>query len=116
MSVSYFVSYRGPSSDEAAFYRRYREVHAPILGAMPGIAALVLHRPVAWHDPYPVNSGGLQLLAQMVFPSAEALDRALASEARKAARADFAHFPPVAGPVLHQAMQSETVFGAPLLT
>ena len=110
MTVSYFVAYVGTSADETAFHARYVDEHAPILRDMPGIASLVLHRPVRWHDPFPVNPGGLHLMAQLVFPSQAALDAALASEARRHARADFADFPPFTGKVLHQAMQSHIVF------
>jgi len=110
MTVSYFVSYVGTSADGSAFHQRYLDRHAPILRDMPGIASLVLHRPVAWHDPFPVNPAGIHLLAQMVFPSPAALEAALQSEARRRAREDFARFPPFTGTVLHQAMQSQTVF------
>jgi uncharacterized protein (TIGR02118 family) len=110
MAVSYLVSYAGTSADETAFHARYRDVHAPILRTMPGIQSLILHRPVASRDPFPVIPGGLHLLAQLVFPSVAALDGALASEARRRARADFAAFPAFTGTVFHQAMESQTVF------
>jgi uncharacterized protein (TIGR02118 family) len=110
MSVSYFVSYVGTSADEQAFHKRYRDAHAPILRDMPGIQSLILHRPVTWRDPFPVHPGGMHLLAQLVFPSSDALDAALASDARRRARADFAAFPPFSGSVFHQAVESQIVF------
>jgi len=107
--VSYFVSYRG-ASPGAAFLRHYRERHAEILKSFPGIRGLVLHTPVDWTDPYPVNPGGRILLAQMQFDSVAALDGALASEARARAREDFRTFPAFAGTVTHQAMASTAAF------
>lgn len=109
--VSYFVSYRGSTVEPDAFIARYASVHARFLAAFPGIRALVLHTPVAWSDPFPVNPGGRLLLAQMTFDSAVALDFALASEARARAREDFQHFPAFEGTVTHQAMAAKKVFG-----
>ena len=109
--VSYFVSYRGTTPDPEAFLERYRGEHARVLAAFPGIRSLVLHTPVDWSDPFPVNPGGRLLLAQMTFDSAAALDAALASEARVHAREDFKRFPPFDGSVTHQAMSAHQVFG-----
>jgi uncharacterized protein (TIGR02118 family) len=108
--VSYFVSYRGASPAATAFLQHYRGRHAEILKRFPGIRGLVLHTPVEWTDPYPVNPGGRILLAQMQFESVPALDAALASEARAEARADFRTFPAFDGTVTHQAMASTAVF------
>jgi uncharacterized protein (TIGR02118 family) len=108
--VSYFVSYRGSSPAADAFLRHYRERHAEILKSFPGIRGLVLHTPVGWTDPFPVNPGGRLLLAQMQFDSAAALDAALASAARARAREDFRTFPAFEGTVTHQAMASTAVF------
>ena len=110
MTVSYFVRYDGAPADRAAFERHYAGPHAEILRAFPGIDSLVLHRPVSWHDPAPVNRGESSLLAQMVFPSEEVLNRALASDARTRAREDFANFPAFEGSVTHQAMAAEKLF------
>lgn len=110
MTVSYFVRYDGAPADPATFGRHYAGPHAEILRGFPGIGSLVLHQPVSWRDPAPVNRGGSCLLAQMVFPSAEALDRALASDARLRAREDFADFPAFEGSVTHQAMSAEVIF------
>ena len=109
MSVSYFVRYRGSAADPEAFARYYRERHAAILGDFPGLRGLVLHRPIAALDPFPTRPGDAFFLAQMTFDSAEHLNRALASEARARARADFANFPTFEGEVTHQAMAGEAV-------
>jgi len=109
MSVSYFVRYEGTAADHAEFVRYYREQHAPILTRLPGIRGIVLHSPVAWRDPFPVQPDRFLLLAQMIFDSAEDLQRALESDARVEARADFARFPEFAGTVHHQAVVSEQV-------
>ena len=108
--VSYFVSYRGTSPAAGEFLRHYRERHAEILKSFPGIRGLVLHTPVDWTDPYPVNPGGRILLAQLQFDSVAALDAALASEARAQAREDFRTFPAFEGTVTHQAMASTAAF------
>ena len=110
MTVSYFVRYDGAPADPAAFDRHYAGPHAELLRAFPGIGSLVLHRPAPWRDPAQVNRGESCLLAQMVFPSAEALNRALASDARTRAREDFANFPAFEGRVTHQAMSAEVLF------
>jgi hypothetical protein len=57
-----------------------------------------------------VNPGGRLLLAQMRFDSIDALNAALASEARVRAREDFRSFPPFQGEITHQAMTSRKVF------
>lgn len=110
MTVSYFVRYQGRPADAGAFDRHYAGAHAAILRDFPGIEGLVLHRPVTWRDPFPVNRDETHLLAQMVFASEAALDAALASEARARARDDFASFPAFAGTVTHQAMRAEVLF------
>jgi uncharacterized protein (TIGR02118 family) len=108
--VSYFVRYRGASSDPDAFHSYYETRHAAMLRQFPGIRSLVLHRPAPWSDPFPVQRGGTLLLAQMQFDSASDLDSALRSDARRQARADFARFPPFSGEVTHEAMTGKMVF------
>jgi len=109
MSASYFVRYEGQAENVEEFLRYYREQHAPILARLPGIRGIVLHSPVAWHDPYPVKPDRFMMLAQMIFDSAEDLDRALQSDARAEARGDLAHFPRFEGKVYHQAVVSEQI-------
>jgi uncharacterized protein (TIGR02118 family) len=108
--VSYFVRYRGEAADPLAFARYYENEHAQVLRRFPGIRSLILHQPVSWNDPFPVRPDGSELLAQMTFASAADLGLALASEARREARADFARFPTFAGEVTHQAMAAKVIF------
>ena len=109
MPVSYFVRYRGRAADPDAFAAYYREHHAAILKDFPGLGGLVLHRPVAAVDPFPTRSDGSFFLAQMKFESLDALNRALASEARARARGDFTNFPPFDGAATHEAMAGERI-------
>ena len=108
--VSYFVRYRGDCPDPDAFGNYYETEHAAILRRFPNIRSLVLHRPTAWSDPFPVRRGGTALLAQMQFDNAGDLDAALRSEARRQARDDFHRFPPFEGEVTHEAMTGRIVF------
>src|SRR5262245_22998950 len=108
--VSYFVRYRGSSSDLDGFRRYYEAQHAPILRQFPGIRSLILHSPSEWTDPFPVRRADSFLLAQMVFDSAGALDAALRSPARRQARDDFQRFPPYDGEVTHEAMAGKVIF------
>src|SRR5215471_3114390 len=108
--VSYFVGYRGSSSDPRAFLDHYQTQHAAILRQFPNIRSLILHRPAAWTDPFPVQRGETFLLAQMQFDSAGDLDVALRSEARRYARDDFHRFPPFSGEVTHEAMTADVLF------
>ena len=108
--VSYFVRYRGSSSDTEAFQAHYETRHAAILREFPNIRSLVLHRPAAWTDPFPVRRGESMLLAQMQFDSSAELDAALRSEARRLARDDFHRFPPFEGEVSHEAMRGKVIF------
>lgn len=115
MSISYFVRYEGTSSDVAAFMRHYREKHVPILARWPGLQRVVLHTPVEWNDPFPVNRGRAALLAQLEFQSVEALNAALAGPERAEARKDFQQFPPFDGTVVHQVMMAEEAWRSPWL-
>jgi uncharacterized protein (TIGR02118 family) len=115
MSVSYFVRYEGTSRDVAAFLRHYREKHVPILARWPGLQRVVLHTPVQSTDPFAVNRGGAALLAQLEFPSVEALNAALAGAERAEARKDFQQFPKFEGTVVHQAMRAEEIWRSPWL-
>ena len=108
--VSYFVRYRGSTADPDAFHAHYETRHAALLRRFPNIRSLVLHRPAAWNDPFPVQRGETFLLAQMQFDSAGDLDAALRSEIRREARDDFHRFPPFSGEVTHEAMIGKTVF------
>ena len=50
------------------------------------------------------------LLAQMTFDTPAALDAALRSDARRAAREDFAPLPAFDGEVTHEALAAEVIF------
>ena len=115
MSVSYFVRYDIQVADLDAFLRRYREVHVPLVARWPGLQRMVLHTPVEWRDPFPVNRGKAVLMAQLEFDSEEAMNQAFPSRERAAAREDFKRFPPYEGSVIHQAMAQDEVFRAPWL-
>jgi uncharacterized protein (TIGR02118 family) len=115
MSVSYFVRYDITAVDAQRFVDRYREVHVPLLARWPGIRRVLLHTPRDWHDPFSVNRGHTVLLAQLEFESVEAMEAALQSEGRAAAREDFKQFPSYEGSVVHQAMAQDEVFRAPWL-
>jgi uncharacterized protein (TIGR02118 family) len=108
--VSYFVRYRGQAADPLAFARYYEYEHGQILRHFPGIRSLILHQPMRWNDPFPIRPDGAELLAQMTFDGADDLDHALASKARREARADVARFPTFAGEVTHQAMTAKVIF------
>jgi len=108
--ISYFVRYRGYSTDAEQFYTHYENQHAAILKQFPGIRSLILHRPMPWTDSFPINRGETFLLAQMQFDGGVEFERALKSEARREAREDFHRFPPFSGEVTHEAMAGKLVF------
>ena|SRR2546430_2160184 len=108
--VSYFVRYSGASPSPEDFQTYYETRHAEILKQFPNIRSLILHRPTAWNDPFPVRRGQTMLLAQMQFDSASQLDNALRSRARRLARDDFQRFPPFDGEVTHEAMIGMVIF------
>ena len=110
MSVSYFVRYDIEVGDLPAFLRRYRQAHVPLVARWPGLKRMVMHTPVAWQDPVPVNRGRAVLIAQLEFDSEAAMNRAFASPERAAARDDFKRFMTFEGTVTHQAMRSEEVW------
>ena len=108
--ISYFVRYRGTSSDAKGFRDHYETRHAEILRRFPRIRSLIVHHPVMWRDPMPVRGGDTFLLAQMQFGTVEELDAALRSEARREARKDFEVFPVFSGEVTHEALAGKVVF------
>jgi len=110
VSVSYFVRYDIEAGDLTPFLRRYREVHVPLVACWPGLKRMVMHTPVEWRDPVPVNRGKAALMVQLEFDSEEAMNKALASPERAAAREDFKRFMTFEGTVTHQAMRSEAVW------
>jgi len=115
MSVSYFVRYDIELAEREAFVAHYRQHHVPILARWPGMKRVMLHTPLDWHDPFPVNRGRAVLLAQLEFDSLESMEAAFRSPGRAEAREDFKRFPPFEGMVIHQAMAQEEAFRAPWL-
>jgi len=113
MSVSCFVRYDIAVTDLKGFLERYRKVHVPAVTSWPGLQRMVIHTPVDWKDPFPVNRGRAVLMAQLEFDSEEAMNRAFASPERAAAREDFKRFMTYEGTVTHQAMAQDEVFRAP---
>ena len=113
MSVSYFVRYDISTRDLEGFIDSYRKNHVALVACWPGLRRMVLHTPVEWMDPFPVNRGRAVLLAQLEFESLEAMNAAFASPERAEARKDFQKFPPFEGTVVHQAMASEEVWRKP---
>ena len=110
MSVSYFVRYDIEAGDVKGFLERYRKVHVPLVAKWPGLRRMVMHTPIEWSDPSPVNKGKAVLMAQLVFDSEAAMNKAFASPERTAAREDFKKFMTFEGKVIHQAMKSEEVW------
>jgi uncharacterized protein (TIGR02118 family) len=108
--VSYFVRYRGSSSDPKNFRAHYEMQHAEILRRFPNIRSLILHQTTSWNDPMPVRPGETFLLAQMKFDDVDGLNDALHSAARREARDDFHRFPAFSGEVTHEAMIGKVVF------
>jgi uncharacterized protein (TIGR02118 family) len=115
MSVSYFVRYDIAAPDLSAFLERYRNVHVPLVATWPGLQRMIIHTPVDWKDPVPVNRGKAVLMAQLEFESEEAMNTAFASRERAAAREDFKRFMTFEGTVTHQAMRSEELWRSPWL-
>jgi uncharacterized protein (TIGR02118 family) len=110
LRVSYFVRYEVAAPDLKEFLERYKKVHVPLVAKWPGLRRMVMHTPVEWRDPFPVNRGKAVLMAQLEFEDESAMDKALASPERAAAREDFKKFMTFEGTVTHQAMRSEEVW------
>jgi uncharacterized protein (TIGR02118 family) len=115
VTVSYFVRYDIAVPDVNAFLDRYRKVHVELLASWPGLRRMVLHTPLDWKDPFPVNRGNAVLLAQLEFDSPQAMNAAFASPERARAREDFQRFMTYEGTVTHQAMATEEAWRSPWL-
>jgi len=113
MSVSCFVRYDIAVADLPAFLERYRREHVPLVTSWPGLRRMVLHTPLDWKDPFPVNRGKAVLMAQLEFDSLEAMNAAFASRERAEAREDFKRFMTFQGTVTHQGMAIEEVWRRP---
>lgn len=87
MPVDIIVLYDTPADPEA-FDRHFRDVHVPIVRAIPGVLAFETSR-----GPAGVEGGSpCHQMARLRFASPEDLAAALDSEAGHAARADLANF------------------------
>ncbi len=111
MSVNYLIRYEGRCPDPQGFVDYYANTHSHVMRAYPGIRSAVLHRAVeGWHDPLGVNRGETFMLGELQFDSVEALNHALASEARVRSREDARRFPPFEGKITHQAFEKLILF------
>lgn len=107
MTVSYFVIYEGDASRSAAFVDYYLTRHVELVKGLPDLRSLAVMRPLAFDDPHLGNEPGPFLVAHMMFDDVAALERAVLSDERLAARADVANFPPFDGRAVYQAMRNE---------
>jgi len=107
--IAYLVRYDGLPKPTDAFVRHYETTHAGILQRFPGLRGLTLMTPANWQDTQAVNAGGADFMAMMTFDDTTALDRALQSDARREARADFAGFDLTGATVTHQALRLQKV-------
>ena len=81
------VAYGHPSNP-AAFDEHYARTHRPLVDRIPGLAGFAARRCAALDGSEPPY----YLLAELSFPSAEALRAALSSPEGQAAAADVANF------------------------
>jgi uncharacterized protein (TIGR02118 family) len=88
-----FILHRRPGMDFAAFSRHYREVHAPIGAALPGLRRYVQNHAGPALDGSPLPFDGF---SELWFDDLESLQRALASPEALAAMADSENFLDVA--------------------
>lgn len=110
MSVRYIVRYQGQSQEPEKFVDYYVNTHGKFMQAYPGIRSAVLHVPVGgWTDPLTIVPGNDFLLGEFEFDSVDALNAALASEARIRAREDAKRFPQFDGKVTHQAFSTKNL-------
>lgn len=103
----YFVQYRRPADDEAAFVSYYRDNHPPLLAALPGVREVAIYTPLGRADAPSVPRGDLMLVNLVAFDTLAALNAALQSNARARLREDYANFPRFTGRVTHTAMRRE---------
>lgn len=103
MSVSCFVRYDISVKDLPAFLERYRSVQVPLVSTWPGLQRMVLHTPLDWKDPFPVNRGRAVVMAQLEFDSEQAMNEG------------FKQFIKFEGSVVQEAMRAEEVWRSPWL-
>ena len=81
------VSY-GQPADPAAFDAHYRQTHAPLASAQPGLVRFTFGKPVPFDPAQPAP----YLIAELDFDSEEAMGRALTSPEGQAAGQDLVNF------------------------
>jgi uncharacterized protein (TIGR02118 family) len=77
----------GQPTDPAEFDRHYRDVHAGLAQAIPGVVRFTIGHPQALD-----GQSAPYLVAELDFESAEAMGASMNSEAGRAAGADVATF------------------------
>jgi len=102
MTVSLMASYRCPE-DSGAFDAHYRDVHIPLVLAIPGLQSLTVNR-VTKHL---MGDDRPYMIVVMAFADREAFDAAMASDENKAAGRDVMSF--AKGLVSLMVSESETV-------
>ncbi|GEN79875.1 EthD family reductase [Actinotalea fermentans] len=80
-----FVIYRRPA-DPDAFDAYYRDVHVPLVHAIPELVEFV------WSKVDSTDPEAPYVIARLTYPDAETADRATASPQGQASRADVANF------------------------
>lgn len=93
--------------DEAAFEEHYLNVHVPLASKAPNLERIVLTK--TGGDSFEGTEAPFFRIAEMVFPSAEALHEAEASEEWAATRADAGTMIERFGVTLDVAMGDEVV-------
>ncbi len=74
--------------DEDAFYRYFRTTHLPLLEAVPRVERLVVNRVAG----AAIGESPFALIAELVFPSEEAMQEGLNSDAGQALARDYPEF------------------------
>ena len=108
-AACYFVQYRRPAEDEAAFVAYYRDHHPPLLAALPGIRQVAIYTPMGWTDAPGARRADLMLINLVAFESPDAQNAALHSDSRTRLREDYDRFPPFSGRVSHTAMVRRSI-------
>jgi len=108
---SYSVRYHRPAEDEARFVDFYLTHHPPLLAQLPAVRNVICYLPMRGIDPAGLPSADYMLGNEVVFDTIEAFNAAMASEARRALRADFARFPRFTGRNTHYPMDRTRLVG-----
>jgi uncharacterized protein (TIGR02118 family) len=87
--VNKLYAFYGSPDDPAAFDRHYRDVHTPLVLAMPDLVGFAVSRRMA---PPAAGEPEHYLVAEMTFRSSGEMEASLASPEGEAAVADLANF------------------------